>query len=90
MPIFGGNDVNAKNCQGLWSRREFLARIGWGGLGLFTLMGLIGFVGSVLPRVRFQPSSFSTAGFISGYAVGEVNEKFKRSSRLCVGDFGSF
>jgi len=70
--------------KGIWSRRDFFTRLGWGGFGVFTLVGLFGFLRSAFPRVLFQPPSTFKAGLPSDYAVGEVSEKFKQEFRTWI------
>jgi hypothetical protein len=41
--------------KGIWSRRDFFTRIGWGGVGLWSFFSLVGFVRSAFPRVHFEP-----------------------------------
>jgi hypothetical protein len=76
--------MDAKNRKGLWSRRDFFTRIGWGGFGIFSFMSLIGFVRSAFPRVLFQPLSLFKAGFLSDYALGEVNDKYIQKQRVWI------
>ena len=70
--------------KGLWSRRDFFSRVGWGGFGVFSFLSLIGFLRSAFPRVLFQPPSTFKAGFPSDYAVGEVSDKFKQDYRVWI------
>ena len=70
--------------KGLWSRRDFFGRVGWGGFGVFSLLSLAGFIRSAFPRVLFQPSSTFKAGFPSDYTVGEVSDKFKQDYRVWI------
>ena len=76
--------MDSKNRKGLWSRRDFFTRLGWGGFGLFTFMGLVGFVRAAFPRVLFQPPSLFKAGLPSDYAVGEVNDKYIQEQRVWI------
>jgi cytochrome b6-f complex iron-sulfur subunit len=76
--------METRKRQGLWSRREFFTRTGWGGIGIFSLIGLAGFVRSAFPRVLFLPPSLFKAGFLSDYAVGEVSEKYKQDQRVWI------
>ena len=69
---------------GLWSRRDFFGRLGWGGFGIFTGITLLGFVRSAFPRVLFTPPTAFKAGFPSDYAVGEVSERFKKEHRVWI------
>lgn len=73
-----------KRKSGLWSRRDFFSRVGWGGFGLFSFLSLIGFIRSAFPRVQFQPPSTFKAGFPSDYAVGEVSSKYTQEYRVWI------
>jgi cytochrome b6-f complex iron-sulfur subunit len=73
-----------KEKPGIWSRRDFFTRLGWGGFGIFGLGILIGFVRSAFPRVLFQPPATFKAGLPSDYAPGEVSEKFKQEQRVWI------
>ena len=70
--------------RGIWSRRDFFSRIGWGGFGIFTGFTLLGFLRSAFPRVLFQPPATFKAGLLSDYAVGEVSEKYKQEFRVWI------
>ncbi|MDP6558630.1 MAG: Rieske 2Fe-2S domain-containing protein [Candidatus Binatia bacterium] len=70
--------------RGLWSRRDFFGRFGWGGLGVFSLLSLMGFLRSAFPRVLFTPPSTFKAGLPSDFTVGEVSEKFKKDFRVWI------
>src|ERR1700752_30281 len=74
----------SKERCGLWSRRDFFTRIGWGGIGLFLWMSLLGFIRSAFPRALFQAPSTFKAGFPSDYAMGEVSEKYKQDERVWI------
>ena len=39
--------------KGIWSRRDFFTRLGWGGFALFGVATLLGFLRSAFPRVLF-------------------------------------
>jgi cytochrome b6-f complex iron-sulfur subunit len=73
-----------KEKRGIWSRRDFFTRLGWGGIGIFGLGSLLGFVRSAFPRVLFQPPSTFKAGTVSDYAVGEVSDKYKQDYRVWI------
>lgn len=77
-------DEAASARGGLWSRRDFFGRLGWGGFGIFTGLTLVGFVRSAFPRVLFTPPTSFKAGFPSDYAVGEVSERFKKEHRVWI------
>ena len=70
--------------SGLWSRRDFFGRLGWGGFGLFTGISLLAFVRSAFPRVLFTPPMTFEAGLPSDYAIGEVSERFKKEYRVWI------
>lgn len=69
---------------GLWSRRDFVGRLSWGGFGVFTGVTLLGFVRSAFPRVLFTPPSTFKAGFPNEYTIGEVSERFKQEQRVWI------
>jgi cytochrome b6-f complex iron-sulfur subunit len=73
-----------KEKRGIWSRRDFFTRLGWGGFGIFGVGILLGFVRSAFPRVLFQPSSTFKAGNASDYAIGEVSDKFMAEQRVWI------
>jgi cytochrome b6-f complex iron-sulfur subunit len=73
-----------RNRRGIWSRRDFFTRLGWGGFGLFSLISFLGFIRSAFPRVLFQPPSTFKAGLPLDYAVGEVSEKYKQDYRVWI------
>jgi cytochrome b6-f complex iron-sulfur subunit len=72
------------NRRGIWSRRDFFTRIGWGGFGLFCFATLVGFIRSAFPRVLFQPPSTFKAGLPSDYTLGEVNDKYIQQFRVWI------
>jgi len=74
----------AKDRYGLWSRRDLLTRVGWGGIWLFLWMSLVGFIRSAFPRVLFLPPATFKAGFPSDYALGEVSDKFMQQERVWI------
>ncbi len=80
--LFKGN--REKKMKGIWSRRDFFSRLGWGGFGIFSIFTLLGFVRSAFPRVLFQPPTRFKAGDPKDFVVGEVNEKFKQSHRVWI------
>ena len=75
---------SAETKRGIWSRRDFFTRLGWGGFGIFTGFSLLGFIRSAFPRVLFQPPVTFKAGFPSDYAVGEVSDKYKQEQRVWI------
>jgi cytochrome b6-f complex iron-sulfur subunit len=70
--------------RGIWSRRDFFTRLGWGGFDIFAGLSLIGFIRAAFPRVHFQPPSTFKAGLLSDYAIGEVSEKYKQEYRVWI------
>ena len=70
--------------RGIWSRRDFFTRLGWGGFDIFAGLSLIGFIRAAFPRVHFQPPSTFKAGLPSDYAIGEVSEKYKQEYRVWI------
>jgi cytochrome b6-f complex iron-sulfur subunit len=68
----------------LWSRRDFLGRLGWGGFTAFSLVGLLAAVRSAFPRVLFLPPSKFKAGYPTDYVIGEVSEKYKQAYRTWI------
>jgi len=68
----------------LWSRRDFMGRLGWGVFGAFTGITLLGFLRSAFPRVLFQPPTSFKAGFPKDFTVGEISEKFKKDFRVWI------
>ncbi len=68
----------------LWSRRDFLGRLGWGGFTAFSLVGLLAAVRSAFPRVLFLPPSKFKAGLPGDYVIGEVSEKYKQDYRTWI------
>lgn len=70
--------------RGIWSRRDFFTRLGWGGFGIFAGLSFTGFIRSAFPRVQFQPPSTFKAGLPADYAIGEVSEKYKQEYRVWI------
>jgi cytochrome b6-f complex iron-sulfur subunit len=68
----------------LWSRRDFMGRLSWGGFTVFTGVSLLAFVRSAFPRVLFTPPSTFKAGVPSDYTIGEVSEKYKQEHRVWI------
>ena len=78
------NEAKELSKKGIWSRRDFFTRLGWGGFGVFGLLSLLGFVRSAFPRVLFQPPTKFKAGKSGDFVLGEVNEKFKQEYRVWI------
>jgi len=73
-----GKDVS------LWYRRDLFSAAGWAGLFVALMTAALGLVRYMFPRVLFEPQTTFTAGPLDGYAVGVVNEKFKRDQRVWI------
>lgn len=73
-----------KEERGIWSRRDFFTRLGWGGFGIFSLFTFVGFIRSAFPRVLFQPPTKFKAGDPKDFVLGEVNEKYKQEFRVWI------
>jgi cytochrome b6-f complex iron-sulfur subunit len=68
----------------LWSRRDFMGRLGWGVFTAFTGITLLGFLRSAFPRILFQPPTSFKAGLPKDFTVGEISEKFKKDFRVWI------
>jgi hypothetical protein len=70
--------------RGIWSRRDFFTRLGWGGFGLFGIATLLGFLRSAFPRVLFEPpkgSKQATQGILSwARSMRSSNKSFESGS----------
>src|SRR6266478_1784419 len=77
-------DREQEQLGSLWSRRDFLGKLGWGGFGVFSIIGLLAAVRSAFPRVLFLPPSKFKAGLPGDYVIGEVSEKFKQDYRTWI------
>ena len=85
--------MRAKTPPGtLWSRRDFVGRLGWGLFAAFGGLTMLGFLRSAFPRVLFQPPTSFKAGFPKDFTVGEISEKFKKEFRVWIirGDEGFY
>src|SRR3972149_1977721 len=70
--------------KGIWSRRDFFPRLGWGGFAVFGLAPLLGFIRAAFPRFLFEPPKRFKAGDPQDYVLGEVNERFKQEFRVWI------
>ena len=68
----------------LWSRRDFVGRLGWGGFTVVSTVSLLAFMRSAFPRVLFTPPSSFKAGLPSEYTIGEVSERFTQEQRVWI------
>src|SRR5262245_31896063 len=82
--LSSGNKPPESGRKGIWSRRDFFTRLGWGAFGIFSLIGFLGFIRAAFPRVLFQPPSTFKAGLPSDYTIGEVSEKWKKDQRVWI------
>lgn len=72
--------------ENIWrySRRSFLAKVGW--MGIFSFLGVM-FVGTLrfmFPRVLFEPSPIFRAGFPEEYLPGTVSTRWMKDYRVWV------
>jgi cytochrome b6-f complex iron-sulfur subunit len=77
-------DALGKTTGSLWSRRDFMGRLGWGMFTAFTGLTLLGFLRSAFPRVLFTPPTAFKAGFPKDFTIGEISEKFKKEYRTWI------
>ena len=82
--MLGPSNERREKKKGIWSRRDFFTRLGWGGFGVFGFLSLVGFLRSAFPRVLFQPPTKFKAGNPNDYVLGEVNERFKQEYRVWI------
>jgi cytochrome b6-f complex iron-sulfur subunit len=68
----------------VWYRRDVFSAAGWAALFVAIMTGLLGFVRYMYPRVLFEPPTTFKAGSPEEYALGGVNEKFKRDQRVWI------
>jgi cytochrome b6-f complex iron-sulfur subunit len=68
----------------LWSRRDFLGKLGWTGFSVFLVIGLLCFIRSAFPRVLFLPPSKFKAGLPTDYILGQVSDKFLHDYRTWI------
>jgi len=69
---------------GLWSRRDFMGRLGWVLFGGFSLVTLLSALRAAFPRVLFLPPSTFKAGFPKDFALGAVSDKFTKDYRVWI------
>ncbi|HDZ25528.1 hypothetical protein LCGC14_0545340 [marine sediment metagenome] len=68
----------------LLSRRDFLVKLGWGGIISFLIGSAIATVKFFFPRVLFESPARFTVGKPEDYSFGKVNASYKDSHRICV------
>jgi len=73
-----GKDVS------LWYRRDVFSAAGWAAVFVAIMTGLMGFMRYMFPRVLFEPPTSFKAGSPEEYALGAVNEKFKKDQRVWI------
>ena len=73
-----GKDVS------VWYRRDVFSAAGWAAVFVATMTGLMGFMRYMFPRVLFEPPTTFKAGVPTEYALGAVNEKFKKDQRVWI------
>lgn len=68
----------------LESRREFLKKLGWGGIIVFLLGNLIASMRFFFPRVLFEPPVRFKVGKPSEYPRGKVNTEYKEKYGIWI------
>lgn len=68
----------------LWSRRDFLGKLGWTGFCVFSVIAFLCFIRSAFPRVLFLPPSKFKAGLPTDYLAGQVSDKFLHDYRTWI------
>jgi cytochrome b6-f complex iron-sulfur subunit len=68
----------------VWYRRDVFSAAGWVALFVAIMTGLLGFMRYMFPRVLFEPPTSFKAGPPEEYALGGVNEKFKKDQRVWI------
>ena len=81
--------------KGIWSRRDFFTRLGWGGFGIFSFLTLLGFIRSAFPgfffsrRQTLKPATRTTMSLVrstknSSKSIGSGSCGKKPASMLCL------
>jgi cytochrome b6-f complex iron-sulfur subunit len=74
-----------KERTGIWlGRRDFLMKLGWGGILSVIGGSLLGVLRYFFPRVLFEPSPIFKAGFPDEYPVNSVSERWKKEFRVWI------
>ena len=73
-----GKDVS------LWYRRDVFSAAGWAAVFVALMTAVLGFMRYLFPRVLFEAPASFRAGTPDEFAVGLVNEKFKRDQRVWI------
>ncbi len=68
----------------LLSRRNFLVKLGWGGIISFLLGSVIATVKFFFPRVLFESPARFTAGNPEDYIPGKVDTSYKDQHRISI------
>jgi cytochrome b6-f complex iron-sulfur subunit len=68
----------------LLSRRDFLVKLGWGGIISILVASFIATVKFFFPRVLFESPARFTAGKPEDYLLGKVDASFKDKQRICI------
>ena len=66
------------------SRRDFLVKLGWGGIISFLLGSVIATVKFFFPRVLFESPARFTVGKPEDYILGKVDSSYKDRHRICI------
>jgi cytochrome b6-f complex iron-sulfur subunit len=73
-----GKDVS------VWYRRDVFSAAGWAAVFVATMTAIMGFMRYMFPRVLFEPPTTFKAGVPTEFALGAVNEKFKKDQRVWI------
>ncbi len=68
----------------LLSRRDFLVKLGWGGIISFLIGSVLATVKFFFPRVLFESPARFTVGKPENYGFGKVDSSYKDSHRICI------
>ena len=68
----------------LWSRRDWLTRLGWAGVLVTLGTAVVAFVRLMYPRVLFEPPPAFSAGKVDDYLPGTISERFRAGQRVWI------
>jgi len=77
-------EAEVKANPAFMDRRRFLNYTGWVGILGSILVGLLGFLRFMFPRVLFEPATAFIAGRPDDYAVDSVDTRFVNSHRVWI------
>jgi cytochrome b6-f complex iron-sulfur subunit len=67
------------------SRRDLLRRLGWSGIGIFSLSSMVGTCRLFYPRTLFEPPSRFKAGFPDEFQPGAISTAFQEQYGVWIG-----